>query len=116
MNELFSQVQLDSIWVLAVKLDTWIESTDIFSDMFIRPLLGTFGFIQSSQSVHVRLTEHPQCFIFWIILWFYAILRVFVLYSHYGYSISNEKLNIHQAFETLGLLGALIFVFKHHIS
>ena len=45
-----------------------------------------------------------------------AILRVFVLYSHYGYSISSEKLNGHQAFESLGLLGALTFLFKQHIS
>ena len=44
---------------------------------------------------------------------FYAILRVFVLYSHYGYSILNEKLNGHQALESLGLLGALTFLFKH---
>ena len=32
----------------------------------------------------------------------YAILRVFALYSHYGNSISNEKLNGHRAFESLG--------------
>ena len=47
---------------------------------------------------------------------FYAILRVFALYSHYGNSISNEKLNEHQTFESLGLLGALTFLFKQHIS
>ena len=46
----------------------------------------------------------------------FAILHVFVLYSHYGYSISNEELNGHQAFESLGLLGALTFLFKQHIS
>ena len=57
-----------------------------------------------------------MCFTIQIILWFYAILRVFVLYSHYGYSISNEKLNGHQAFESLGPLGALTFLFKKHIS
>ena len=33
-----------------------------------------------------------------IILRFYVILRVFVLYSHYGYNISNKTLNGHQAF------------------
>ena len=76
---------------------------------------GALGFIKSNQSVNVRLIEHPQCFTFRIILWFYAILPVFVLYSHYGYSISNEKLNGHQAFESLGLLGALTFLFKQHI-
>ena len=48
--------------------------------------------------------EHPQCFTFRIIL---AVLRVFELHSHYGYNISNEKLNGYQAFESLGLLGAL---------
>ena len=40
----------------------------------------------------------------------------FCIVYHYGYSISNEKLNEHQAFESLGLLGALTFLFKQHIS
>ena len=40
---------------------------------------------------------------------FYAILHVFVFYPHCGYNISNEKINGHQAFESLGLLGALTF-------
>ena len=84
--------------------------------MFIRPLHGTLGFIKSYESVNVKFIEHPQCFTFRIILWFYAILRVFVLYSHYCYSISNEKLNGRQAFESLGLLGVLTFFFKQHIS
>ena len=84
--------------------------------MFIRALHGTLDFIKGYQSVNVKFIEHPQCFTFRIILWFYAILRIFVLYSHYGYSISNEKLNGHQAFESLGLLGALTFLFKEHIS
>ena len=87
----------------------------IFS-VFIRPLHGTLGFIKSYQSMNGKFVEHPQCFTFLIILWFYAILRVFVLYSHYGYSISNEKLNGHQDFESLGLLGALTFLIKQHIS
>ena len=39
----------------------------------------------------------------------YTIFRVFVLYSHYGYSISNEKINGHQAFESLGLLRHSLF-------
>ena len=65
--------------------------------------------MESYQSGNVRLIEHPQCFTFRIILWFYDILRVFVLYSHYGYSISNQKRNGLQAFESLGLLGALSF-------
>ena len=55
-------------------------------------LHGTLGFIKSYQSVNVKVIEHPQCFTFQIILWFFAILHVFVLYSHYGYSISNESL------------------------
>ena len=71
--------------------------------------IGTLGFIKSYQSVSVKFIEHPQCFTFRIILWFYAILRAFVLYSHYGYSISNEKLNGHQAFESLGLLRSTHF-------
>ena len=81
--------------------------------MFIH---GTLGFIKSYQSVNVKFVEHPQCFTFQIILWFYAIFHVFILYSHYGYNISNEKLNGHQVFEYLGLLGALTFLFKQHIS
>ena len=53
---------------------------------------------------------------FYIFFVFYAILHVFVLYSHYGYSILNEKLNGYQAFNSLGLLGALTFLFKQHTS
>ena len=90
--------------------------TDIFSDVFIRPLHGTLGFIKSYLSGIVKFIEHPQCFTFRIILWFYAILRVLALYSYHGYSISNEKLNGRQIFESLGLLGALTFLFKQHIS
>ena len=89
--------------MLAVEVGAWIESTDIFSDVFIRSLHGTLCFIKSYQSVNVKFIEHSQCFTFRIILWFYTILRLFVLYSHYGYSISNEKLNGHQTFESLGL-------------
>ena len=77
--------------------------------MFISPLQGTLGFIKSYQSVNVKFIENPQCFTFQIILWFYAILLVFVLYSHHGYSISNERLDGRQAFESLDLLGALPF-------
>ena len=80
--------------------------------MFIRPLHGTLGFTKSYQSVNVRLIGHSQCFTFQIILWFYAVLRVFVLYSHDGYSISNEKLNGQRALESLGLLGALTFLLQ----
>ena len=77
--------------------------------MFIRPLHGTLGIIESYQSFNVELIEHNQCFTFQIIIWF---LRVFVLYSHFGYSISNGKLNGHQAFESLGFSGALTFFFS----
>ena len=34
---------------------------------------------------------------------------MFVLYSHYGHSISNERLNGQQDFESLGLSVALTF-------
>ena len=84
--------------------------------MFIRPLHSTLGSIKSYQLVNVKFIEQPQCLTFRIILWFYAVLRVFVSYSHYGYSISNEKLNGHLAFESLALLEALTFFFKKHIS
>ena len=40
----------------------------------------------------------------------------FVLYSHYGDSISSKKLNGQQAFECMSLLGALDFVLKQHTS
>ena len=33
-------------------------------------------------------------------LYFSDAIRVFVLYSHYGYSILNEKLNGQQTFES----------------
>ena len=102
--------------MLAVEVGASIQSADLVSDVFIRPLHGTLGFIKSYQSVNVKFIEHPRCFTFRIILWFYAILHVSVLYSHYGYSISNEKLNGHQAVESLGLLGALTFLFKQRIS
>ena len=46
----------------------------------------------------------------------YAILRVFVLHSHYDDSISSKKLNVHHAFESMSRLGALIFLLKQHIS
>ena len=36
----------------------------------------------------------------------------FVLYSHYGDSSSGEKLNGHQALESMSLLGELISPFK----
>ena len=49
-------------------------------------------FITIYQSINVKFFELPQCFTFRIILWFYAILHVFVLYSHYGDSISNKRL------------------------
>ena len=48
-----------------------------------------------------------QCFTFRIILGFYTILRVFVLYSHYSGIISSKKLNGHQTFDSLSLLGPL---------
>ena len=77
--------------------------------MFIHPLHSTLGFIKSYQSVNVKFIERPQCFTFQIIPWSYAILCVFVLYSHYGNSVSNEMLNGHQAFESLGLLEHSLF-------
>ena len=49
-------------------------------------------------------------------LCFCAMIRVFVLYSHYSDSISSEKLNGHQAFESMSVLGTLIFLLKQHIS
>ena len=69
----------------------------MFSDILFRPLYGTLGFITIYQSINVKFFKLPQCCTFRIILRFYDILRVFVLYLHYGYSISSEKLNGHQA-------------------
>ena len=45
--------------------------------------------------------------------WFYAILRVFVLYSYYDDSISSKKLNVHHAFESMSILGELFFLKQH---
>ena len=47
--------------MVAVQLGAWIESTDIFYDVFIRPLHGTLGFMKSYQSVNVKFIEHPHC-------------------------------------------------------
>ena len=77
----------------------------------VGPILSSF-----CRPCNVKFIEHPQCFTFWIILWFYAILHVFVFYSHYGESIPSEKLNEHQAFEYMSLFGVLTFLFKQHIS
>ena len=41
-----------------------------------------------------------------------AIVRVFVLYSHYGDSIPSKKLDEHEPFESMSLLAALIFLLK----
>ena len=43
---------------------------------------------------------------------FFMFLYCIVLYSHYSCSISNEKLNEHHAFESLGLLRAFTSLFK----
>ena len=79
------------------------DSTDIFSDIPFHPVHGTLGFITIYQSINVKCFELPQCFTCMMILWFCAILRVFVLYSHYGYNISSKKLNAHQALESMNL-------------
>ena len=91
----------------------WIESTDTFSSVLFRPLHGTLGFMTIYQSINVKFFEPPQCFTFRMILLSYTVS---VLYSHYGDSISSKKLNRHQAFESMSLLGALIFLFKQHTS
>ena len=67
------------------------------------------------QSINVKFLELPHCFTLRIILSFYDILRVFVLYSYYGDSSSSRKLNEHQAFESMSLLGARFFLLKQHI-
>ena len=56
----------------------------------------TLGFITIYQSINAKCFEIPQCFTCMMILWFYAILHVFVLYSHYDYNISSKKLNAHR--------------------
>ena len=43
------------------------------------------------------------------------MLRVFVLCYHYDDNISSKKLNGNQAFESMSLLGVLIFLLKQHI-
>ena len=70
-----------------------IESADIFSNVLFRPLQCIFGFITIYQSINIKFFELPQCFTVRIILRFYAILPVFVLYSHYGNSILCKRPN-----------------------
>ena len=52
--------------------------------------------------------------------WFFYLMLLFLFLSCipiiYGDSISSKKLNGHQAFESLSLLGVLIFILKQHIS
>ena len=62
---------------------------------------GTLGFITRYQSINVKFFELPQCF--------YAIVRVFVIYSHYDDGISSKELNKDQAFGSTSLLGSLFF-------
>ena len=71
---------------------------DIFSDVLFR-LEGTLGFITIYQSINIKLFELPQCFTVRIILLLYAVLCVFVLYSHYGDGSYSKKLDGHQAFQ-----------------
>ena len=85
----------------------------IFYVLF-RPLHGTLGFITIYLSLNVKFFKLPQCFTFRMILLSSAILYVFVLYSHYGDGVSTKKLNGHQAFESMSVLGALIFLLKQH--
>ena len=73
-----------------------LDYTDIFSDILFRAVHGTLGFIAIYQSINVKCFEIPQCSTCMMILWFYAILRVFVLFSHYDYNISSKKLNAHR--------------------
>ena len=68
------------------------------------------------QSINLKFLSLSRCFPFWTILSFYAVLRVFGLYSHYDDSISSKKLNAHLAFESRSLLSAFIFLLKQHIS
>ena len=69
----------------------------------LHPMHGTLGFITIYQSINVKCFELPQCFTCMMILSFYAILRVFVLCSHCGYSVSSKQLNAHQALESMNL-------------
>ena len=92
-----------------------IESTDIFSHMLFRSLYGTHGLLTIYLSINVKFSSSFGVLLFGQLLLFYAILRVFVLYSHYGDSMSSKKLNGHQAFGCMSLLGALIFLLKKHI-
>ena len=52
---------LEVILAINLKVGARTESTDIFSDVFIRPLHGTLGFLRSYQSVNVKFIEHSHC-------------------------------------------------------
>ena len=61
-----------------------------------------------------------QCQVYWApsVFYFSDNSLVFMLFFMFLYCIpiSNEKLNGHQTFESLGLIGAFTFLFKQHIS
>ena len=85
-------------------------------DVLFRPLHGTLGFIVIPVN-HCQISIAPSVFYFSddsLILCYSS--RAFVLYSHYDDSISSKKLNVHQAFESMSLSGALIFLLKQRIS
>ena len=67
------------------------------------PTAGTLGFIKSYQSLtQIQVYWAPSVFYFSdnsLVLWYSSCFCI-VLYSHYGHSISNEKLNGHQAVES----------------
>ena len=102
--------------MLVVEASFELISTDIFPDVFFRPPQSTLGVITIQQSINVKFFELPRCFTFQMILLPYAILCVFVLYSHCCDSISSKKLYELHSFESMRLLGALIFRLKQHTS
>ena len=62
-----------------------------------------------------RIFLAPSVFYFSDNSLIYAILRDFVLYSHYGDSSSRKKLNGHHAFGFVNLLEAFVSLLKQHI-
>ena len=67
----------------------YVKSQRSYGFLITKKLIFDFQILDLKVHFSASLIEHHQCFIFRIILWFYASLRAFVLYSHYDYSISS---------------------------
>ena len=87
----------------------------VYRHLFFRAFPSTTWYTWHYNNINFKLLELPQRFTFWIIVSFYKIPRVFVFYTM-KVSVSSRKLNGHQAFESMSLLGGLVFLLKEHFK